>query len=55
MSTDSDSLDSDSAGAWTPATWRDHQADQQPDWPDAASLDGVVKTLSGLPAARLRR
>ena len=49
MSTDSNSLDTDPAGGWTPATWRDHPADQQPDWPDAASLDGVVKTLSGLP------
>jgi 3-deoxy-7-phosphoheptulonate synthase len=55
VSTHSDSLDPDPAGdpefadAWTPATWREHPADQQPDWPDAASLDGVVKTLSGLP------
>jgi 3-deoxy-7-phosphoheptulonate synthase len=34
---------------WTPSSWRDRAASQQPDWPDPAALDGVVKTLSALP------
>jgi 3-deoxy-7-phosphoheptulonate synthase len=46
---DSDSPHHDLASEWSPSSWREHPADQQPDWPDAASLDGVVKTLSGLP------
>ncbi len=37
------------AGEWTPSSWRDRPAGQQPDWPDPAALDRVVKTLSGLP------
>jgi 3-deoxy-7-phosphoheptulonate synthase len=39
----------DDAGAWTPASWRDRSAAQQPEWPDPAGLDGVIKTLSNLP------
>jgi 3-deoxy-7-phosphoheptulonate synthase len=34
---------------WSPATWRDHPADQQPDWPDEAALDRVLKQLGSLP------
>jgi 3-deoxy-7-phosphoheptulonate synthase len=34
---------------WTPDSWRRRPAAQQPDWPDAAALDSVVKTLSALP------
>jgi 3-deoxy-7-phosphoheptulonate synthase len=34
---------------WTPDSWRDLPAAQQPDWPDPASLDAVLKTLSTLP------
>lgn len=34
---------------WSPSAWRDHTAIQQPDWPDPAELDRVVKDLSGLP------
>ncbi len=49
MSTDSDFPDQRLAGDWTPASWRERPAAQQPEWPDAASLDGVVKTLSSLP------
>jgi 3-deoxy-7-phosphoheptulonate synthase len=49
VSTDSTSPEHDVAGVWTPSTWRDRPAGQQPDWPDTASLDGVVKTLSSLP------
>ena len=36
-------------GAWTPSTWRDLPAAQQPDWPDEAALDRALKQLSGLP------
>lgn len=35
--------------AWAPSSWRDHPADQQPDWPDEAALEGVLKTLGALP------
>jgi 3-deoxy-7-phosphoheptulonate synthase len=37
------------ADAWTPSTWRDRPAVQQPDYPDEAALEEVVKRLSGLP------
>ena len=35
--------------AWTPSRWRDHPAEQQPDWPDPHALEQTLKTLSGLP------
>ena len=35
--------------AWTPSSWRDQAAAQQPDWPDSGALERVVKELSGLP------
>ena len=35
--------------AWTPSTWRDLPAAQQPDWPDEAALDRALKQLTGLP------
>jgi 3-deoxy-7-phosphoheptulonate synthase len=34
---------------WTPSSWRDLPAAQQPDWPDPASLDTTLKSLSVLP------
>jgi 3-deoxy-7-phosphoheptulonate synthase len=34
---------------WSPSTWRDHPAAQQPAWPDDAGLDRVLKQLSTLP------
>ena len=50
MNTDSpDPSSQHAAGTWTPASWRERAAAQQPEWPDPAGLDGVVKTLSGLP------
>ncbi|HVT76501.1 MAG TPA: 3-deoxy-7-phosphoheptulonate synthase class II [Acidimicrobiales bacterium] len=35
--------------AWTPASWKDKPAKQQPTWPDAAALAEAEKTLAGLP------
>jgi 3-deoxy-7-phosphoheptulonate synthase len=35
--------------SWTPSSWRDRPAAQQPDWPDAGALEGVLKSLSTLP------
>jgi 3-deoxy-7-phosphoheptulonate synthase len=35
--------------AWSPSSWRGLPAIQQPDWPDEADLDRVVKSLSTLP------
>lgn len=34
--------------SWSPATWRSHQVDQRPDWPED-SLQDVVKELQSLP------
>ena len=38
-----------STAAWTPSSWRDRHADQQPDWPDEAALDAVLKAMSTMP------
>ena len=35
--------------AWTPSSWKDREARQQPEWPDLDRLDGALKTLSGYP------
>ncbi|MHB1787120.1 MAG: 3-deoxy-7-phosphoheptulonate synthase, partial [Acidimicrobiales bacterium] len=34
---------------WAPNTWRDFQAAQQPEWPDASEADRVYKQLATLP------
>jgi 3-deoxy-7-phosphoheptulonate synthase len=34
---------------WSPSSWRDRAAQQQPDWPDEAALDRVLKQLGSLP------
>jgi 3-deoxy-7-phosphoheptulonate synthase len=34
---------------WTPQSWRDKPARQQPDWPDPEGLSMTLKTLSSLP------
>jgi 3-deoxy-7-phosphoheptulonate synthase len=34
---------------WSPSSWRELTAAQQPSWPDEARLDAALKTLSGLP------
>ncbi|MGH2750517.1 MAG: class II 3-deoxy-7-phosphoheptulonate synthase [Actinomycetota bacterium] len=34
---------------WTPASWNDRPAAQQPEWPDAAELDGALDELRKLP------
>lgn len=36
-------------GAWTPSSWKDRSAQQQPDWPDPAALDSALKTLATYP------
>ncbi|MDQ2677945.1 MAG: 3-deoxy-7-phosphoheptulonate synthase class II [Actinomycetota bacterium] len=38
-----------SAGSWSPTSWRDRTALQQPEWPDAGAHDAAVKTLSTYP------
>jgi 3-deoxy-7-phosphoheptulonate synthase len=43
------SSSADSARHWSPTTWRDYPALQQPKWPDVGHLDAVTKKLSGLP------
>ncbi len=43
------STDRTDATDWAPTSWRDRTALQQPDWPDAAAHDAVVKTLSSYP------
>ena len=44
----------DDAGAvatreWTPDSWQQRPADQQPDWPDQGALDRALKQLATLP------
>ena len=34
---------------WTPQSWREFPAAQQPDWPDEAVLDAALKQLSSYP------
>jgi 3-deoxy-7-phosphoheptulonate synthase len=34
---------------WSPTTWRDYPALQQPNWPDPAHVEDVTKRLSTLP------
>ena len=34
---------------WSPSSWRELSAAQQPDWPDSAALDLVLKRLSTYP------
>jgi len=34
---------------WSPSSWREFPAVQQPDWPDTAALDATIKQLSTLP------
>lgn len=34
---------------WSPSSWRDLPAEQQPEWPDAHALEQTLKTLSALP------
>ena len=38
-----------SSRTWSPSSWRDFPALQQPDWPDSGALDLALKRLSGLP------
>ncbi len=37
------------ASTWTPASWRDFPAAQQPDWPDEAALDRALKQIGSYP------
>ena len=34
---------------WSPSSWQDRPALQQPDWPDLGALDQALKALSGFP------
>jgi 3-deoxy-7-phosphoheptulonate synthase len=36
-------------GAWTPSSWQERVAGQQPKWPDPGALEGSLKTISHLP------
>lgn len=35
---------------WTPESWKEFPAAQQPDWPDQAEYDAVLKEMASLPA-----
>lgn len=37
------------SSTWTPTSWRDQSAAQQPDWPDEAEYEAVLKQLGTLP------
>jgi 3-deoxy-7-phosphoheptulonate synthase len=34
---------------WSPSSWRERPAGQQPDWPDAAALDRALKQIATFP------
>ena len=34
---------------WSPTSWRDKPAAQQPDWPDEGALDAVLKQMATMP------
>ncbi len=38
-----------STDTWSPTSWRNHPAEQQPQWPDQVALDDALKTLAGFP------
>ena len=38
-----------SSRSWSPSSWRERTALQQPNWPDLGHLDAVLKRLTGLP------
>jgi len=38
-----------STDTWSPSSWRDRPAKQQPSWPDDAALDAALKTIAGYP------
>ncbi len=37
------------ADGWSPSSWHQRPAAQQPDWPDTAELEAVLKTLASYP------
>lgn len=37
------------AQQWSPQSWRQRPADQQPEWPDEAAFERVLKQLSAVP------
>jgi 3-deoxy-7-phosphoheptulonate synthase len=40
---------STTASPWSPRSWRDRPAVQQPNWPDEAALEAVLKQMSTMP------
>ncbi|NNE72456.1 MAG: 3-deoxy-7-phosphoheptulonate synthase class II [Acidimicrobiales bacterium] len=34
---------------WSPTSWRSLEAGQQPDWPDSAAVEDVIKRISAMP------
>ncbi len=37
------------AKSWTPTSWRQYEAAQQPQWPDTAAVDAALKQVAGYP------
>ena len=37
------------AKSWTPTSWRQYEAAQQPQWPDMAAVDAALKQVAGYP------
>ena len=37
------------AKSWTPTSWRQYEAAQQPQWPDTAAVDAALKQVAGFP------
>jgi 3-deoxy-7-phosphoheptulonate synthase len=37
------------ANTWTPSTWRDYHAEQQPSWPDEPAVERALKQIASYP------
>jgi 3-deoxy-7-phosphoheptulonate synthase len=40
---------STTSSSWSPASWREFDAAQQPNWPDEGALEAVLKQMSSMP------
>ena len=40
---------STTSSSWSPSSWRDFPAAQQPNWPDEGALEAVLKQMSSMP------
>jgi len=39
-------------GPWTPSTWRERRAEQQPPWPDDVAVERALKQIASFPTRK---